>query len=215
MSRVHTILFDAGETLVEADDFFSFLAQAMGDASLRSILVKRFYPLLRRKPFSTIKDTWARLCAEMVREFGARPVDARAAYKDYFINHSRVYPDVIDALTSLRARGIKIILVSDADADVLHASLDKFGLVHFFSGMVISGEQRGYKPGPEMVEAARRFCAEPLDGILLVGDMDVDMEMAELLGVRGVLIDRAGKRRFPAPVRIESLRELLAIVEDS
>ena len=71
-----------------------------------------------------------------------------------------VFPEVPGALAELRARGWRLVPLSNTDADLLAASMEAIGVP--FDGTVVAGEIGSYKPAHgHWIVFSERFGADP------------------------------------------------------
>jgi putative hydrolase of the HAD superfamily len=128
----------------------------------------------------------------------------------------KFYDDVEPALMDLRARGIKIGIISNWDSRLKRIS-DGLGLTRLVDFLVISAEAGIRKPDPRIFRIALERAGVLPEEAIHVGDLpEEDAEGARRAGVRPILIDR--KRRltaqgFPAEVRVlTSLADLPSLL---
>jgi putative hydrolase of the HAD superfamily len=95
------------------------------------------------------------------------------------------YPDVRPALERWRARGLRLVVVSNWDAS-LPLTLARLGLE--FDGVVTSAEAGAAKPDPAIVHRALELAGTT--DALLVGDSPEDAAAARAAGIECVLLDR-------------------------
>jgi putative hydrolase of the HAD superfamily len=188
--RFHTVFLDVGGTIVDSPHFFEFVARRLfadGEAGIISDLRDNFVAAVRdhSAPFRSIRKLLELSVRAVCSKRGLPDVSASAGtlYRECFTSQARLYDDVIPTLNYFRERGVRMIVISDADADVLFEELELFGIRDYFDDFVISSEVKGYKPSRPMVEAGRARCREPLAGNLLVGDDIVDIETARRMGI--------------------------------
>lgn len=217
---IHTVLFDAGGTIVTGKTALETIADVLdpeGKTEVFDILRKTFLSLyLDDNPprFYTIRDMLTRCVQEAVRQLGCKDIsnDVPRLYRMTYREHGMMYDDTLPTLTRLKESGIKLILVSDADADVLAEQLTAYGVVDFFDATVISSDVRAYKPSDRTVTAIRKHCREPFDEVLFVGDTIVDIKTAEKLGAISALINRDGDYSIPADYQLKSLFDIFDIM---
>jgi len=103
-----------------------------------------------------------------------------------------VFPEVAEALGWLRARSLRLAVVSNWDSR-LPALLDRLELTGFFDEVLVSALEGVEKPGTEIFRrAAERLGVDPAR-CMHVGDSPLDdYRGAESAGMRAVLVDRAG-----------------------
>jgi putative hydrolase of the HAD superfamily len=107
----------------------------------------------------------------------------------------RAYPDAAPALAALRARGVRLVVVSNWDLS-LHERLAQTGLAPLVDGAVASAEIGIAKPDPAIFRHALRLAGGvPAAAALHVGDtLDADVAGARAAGVTPVLLARGGGR---------------------
>jgi putative hydrolase of the HAD superfamily len=155
---------------------------------------------------------WVRFTEDIVRGMGGdgdkvAEVALRIVRRWEHAAHFELYDDVVPVLGKLRTRGLRIGLVSNTSRD-LGAFVQHFALD--VDAWIASGSHGKVKPSPLIFEAALELVGCAADSAAMVGDSpDDDVAGAQAVGMRAVLLDRAG--RFPAAEhRIESLGELPA-----
>jgi putative hydrolase of the HAD superfamily len=119
------------------------------------------------------------------------------------------FDDARDALLAVRARGVRVIAVSNWDVSVLDV-LERVGLAPLLDGAVCSAVIGAAKPAPEIFEHALSLAGAAAADALHVGDsVTEDVAGASVVGIEPVLIDRAGRGERVAGVRtIGSLHQL-------
>jgi putative hydrolase of the HAD superfamily len=126
-------------------------------------------------------------CARLVsRELGAEltPGELVAAIR------FRPYPDAEPALGELRARGLRLIVVSNWDIS-LPRVLERCGLAGLVDETVTSAGAGARKPDPGIFNAALELAGADPGEALHVGDTeDEDLAGARAAGIRALLIDR-------------------------
>jgi HAD superfamily hydrolase (TIGR01662 family) len=129
-------------------------------------------------------------------------------------HHFELYDDVSDVLRLLHAQGMKIGLISNTQRS-LSAFESHFELDGLFA-VAISSFDHGYmKPHPSIFERAlRQVAARPHEAVMVGDSLAHDIEGALNLGMRAVLVSRAGTAPpCPGDVPvIRSLRELPALL---
>lgn len=123
-----------------------------------------------------------------------------------------VYPDVEPTLSGLKAKELKIGLVSNGFQQDLDYILVKVGLKKWFD--VISSIESCNCAKPEkqiFLYALSNLGIEPSEALFVGDSILQDYEGASAVEIKPVLIDREGK--FPSQyTKIQSLTELLTII---
>jgi HAD superfamily hydrolase (TIGR01509 family) len=117
--------------------------------------------------------------------------------------------EVLPALQALRARGLRIVVVSNANG-TLRAHLDRLDLTSRFDVVLDSQDEGVEKPDPRFFEIALARSGARKDTTIHVGDLYyVDVIGARSAGLRGVLLDEASLRPDADCPRVRSLDELV------
>jgi putative hydrolase of the HAD superfamily len=150
-------------------------------------------------------------CAETLREAipaaarrrlpGAEPlVDTLLASL-----HFDPYPDVRPALVDYRARGLRLVVVSNWDVS-LHAVLRNLALRPLIDGVLTSAEAGARKPAPAIFEQGLRLAGVSAGEAVHVGDsLEEDVAGARAAGIEPVLVRRDGR---PGPEGIRTITGL-------
>ena len=108
--------------------------------------------------------------------------DFKTAYAAICEDHTKPYNGILDMLTALRERGIRVAVVSNKfDAATKQLCAKYFGdLVE-----VAIGERAGVrkKPAPDTVYEALKELGVTVDHAVYIGDSDVDIRTAENCGM--------------------------------
>jgi HAD superfamily hydrolase (TIGR01509 family) len=117
--------------------------------------------------------------------------------------------DVVPALEALRALGLRLVVVSNANG-TLRAHLDRIGLTDRFDCVLDSADEGVEKPEPRFFDIALQRSGARRDTTIHVGDLYyVDVVGARTAGLRGVLLDEADLRPDADCPRIRTLDELV------
>ena len=145
-------------------------------------------------------------CAAVLQDALGFPALGRAVVRQAMLDSLafRVFPDVPPALRALRARGVRLVVVSNWDWS-LPEWLERAGLSKLVDGVVSSAVVGAAKPSPRIFRVALELAGAAPDEALHVGDSPArDVDGARAAGVRGVLIARGGG----APEGVEAIRSL-------
>ena len=119
------------------------------------------------------------------------------------------YADSAPTLRALRARGIRLVVVSNWDWS-LHERLLQTGLANLVDGAIASAEVGSAKPDGAIFAAALRKAGTTAEATWHVGDTpEADVEGARAAGIRPILIARGE----PVPAgAVRSLAELIPLL---
>jgi putative hydrolase of the HAD superfamily len=157
-------------------------------------------------------------CASVLRDaLGVEQVELEVVREAMLASlHFEAFPDAAAALDELRSRGVRVVAASNWDSS-LPEVLQRTGLAPLLDGVVSSAAAGAAKPDPRLFEAALELAGVAPGDALHVGDRpDKDVDGAQALGMRAVLIARDGPppSAAGAPV-IATLAELPPLVLDA
>ncbi len=152
----------------------------------------------------------------ILKHAGVMPSDStRAALVDLHAYHTAsnlweyVPPDVVPALEALRARDLRLVVVSNANG-TLRAHMDRIDLTRRFDWVLDSADEGVEKPDPRFFEIALARSGARKDTTIHVGDLyHVDVLGARSAGLRGVMLDEADLRPDADCPRVRSLDQLV------
>jgi len=123
-----------------------------------------------------------------------------------------VPPYVVPALEALRGRGLRLVVVSNANGTLL-AHMERLGLTARFDHIFDSADEGVEKPDPRFFEIALARSGARKDTTIHVGDLYyVDVVGARNAGLRGVLLDEANLRPDADCPRVQSLADLVSAI---
>jgi putative hydrolase of the HAD superfamily len=164
--------------------------------------------LLRERCAAVLREALERAGADLGEMSQAVVLEALLAALRF-----EAYPEVPATLRALRARGHRLVVVSNWDVS-LHEMLERTGLDELVDGALSSAEVGAPKPDPEIFRRALALAGCSAQGGLHVGDsLANDVAGAIAAGLQPVLVAREGHPDgVPAGVEvIGSLDELAAL----
>jgi putative hydrolase of the HAD superfamily len=158
------------------------------------------------------EEVWVLFTEQIIRGMGGNTerayecaVEMTRAWEH--AHNFQIFEDVLPALARLRASALKLGLVSNTGRD-----LDEFVAHHGLEvdAAVSSGAHGKTKPHPTIFLAAlTRLEVEPADAVMIGDSIEDDVEGAEAVGMRGLLLDR--ENRYPeVEKKLTDLRALPA-----
>lgn len=146
---------------------------------------------------------------------------AHALFHEHYLRgvsaHSEPYPDVIEALTDLKARGFGLACVTNKPAIFTHPLLEELELNGFFDYVVSGDSLPKKKPDPMQLHYVCQQLSIPEREAVLVGDSVNDIRAAKAAGMpvvcvsygynQGVDLTKSGPDAI-----IDSFRELSELV---
>ena len=159
---------------------------------------------------------WTFLYRRLLEELG---VPDESLVEELFATFSaaesyRLFDDVQGSLSELQQRGYRLGLISNFEG-WLDKMLMELEVGHLFEVSVISGVERVEKPDPAIYELALTKAGVDADRAVHVGDsLSLDVEPARAVGMHAVLLDRVGRYQHVSQMRIATLQELPAAIEN-
>jgi FMN phosphatase YigB (HAD superfamily) len=99
------------------------------------------------------------------------------------------FDDTLPVLQELKARGIKIVVLSNIGIDI-RGCLAQAGLTDLIDGLVLSYEVGVVKPDPEIFRLATNLLGLSAEQTLMVGDSWRDDAGAAAIGIRTLILPR-------------------------
>ncbi len=119
-----------------------------------------------------------------------RLADRFTAYRD---EQMFVFPGAHDAIDALKARGVKLALVTNGAAETQRAKIERFALTHRFDHIQIEGEHGFGKPEERAYSHAMDALGVTAGETWMVGDnLEWEVEVPQRLGIYAVWIDVHG-----------------------
>lgn len=115
--------------------------------------------------------------------------DLAAALYETLLDTWVPYGDALPVLRDLRARGLRLGVLSNAGVDVRQV-LDRSGMSPLLDAVVVSHEVGAVKPDPRIFERALELLGTGAGRTLMVGDNPHDDAGAARLGIRTLLLPR-------------------------
>jgi FMN phosphatase YigB (HAD superfamily) len=218
-----TVFFDIGGTLLGSYDLCETIARHLvedwPDEKAYQLVEKAF-----RKVYTNVRDSAKFLSVQDMiavtlkslasdHAYPDRSSQSREIYFEAFLNKSSLFPEVIAVLSELRNKGVRMIIASDSDLEIMEKELDRYHLNIFFTDKVLSGSVKCYKPSDLFINHLKQYVPTQVGRYYFVGDADVDVQSGKKLGITSILVDRQNTGLdFGADYVIHDLRELLPIL---
>ena len=195
---VKAVVFDLGGVLIDWDPRYLYRKLLADEAAVEEFLATVCTP-----EWNAEQDR-GRPFAEGVAELAERHPEHAVAIAAY---HER-WPEMlggdiggtVELLAELRAAGMPLYALTNWSAETFVVARERFGLLDWFDGVLVSGEERMIKPDPRFFRLlVERFGLAP-EATFYVDDSEANVEAARRLGFDAV--------RFTDPERLR--RDLAA-----
>ena len=224
--RVTGAVFDMDHTLFDRyatlRSLAPFLTERLAEDLVPGIGPDEFYRDLAEADRLHIVDGWEAIFGALAERGILRKEAAyprfRDALREAFRRNAVPFPFEDEFFSALRARSLKIALITNGSAELQSAKLRLLGMApRFDEVMIADGQNVAMKPDPEpFLRMADRLGEKP-ENLLYVGDNPVnDVDGSRRAGyipvwVKTTGVWRAGIER--APYEIDSIRELPGLID--
>lgn len=204
-NRPEWLTFDCYGTLIQWDEGLIAAMRIILERRQRSDvsipdLVKVYddheHQLEQSTPFRKFRDIVGTSLRTSLDAFGVASDDDDVATLTSSISAMPPFPEVVDALRSLKTQGYKLCIVSNAEDSVIAGNVAQLGGT---IDRVITAEQaQAYKPSAKLFRHAHDALGVSTDEVLhICASPTLDLTAARDLGFRSVWIDRNTGRRSP------------------
>jgi phosphoglycolate phosphatase len=101
-----------------------------------------------------------------------------AYYKDHMVDHTVLYPGVMETLDRLRAAGVKMAVLTNKPVRMSQAIVEALGMGGHFARVYGGNSFEQKKPHPVGIETLLIECGATKDRAMMVGDSAVDVRTA-------------------------------------
>jgi putative hydrolase of the HAD superfamily len=233
MRQPHTLLVDLDDTIINyggstAASWRAVCARTAqetpgldGDVLLAAIhRIRGWYwsdPERHREGRADLRAASRRIVHQALLEVGHDRRDLAAVvaerYRDLRDDSMHLFPGAVEALEQLRARGVRLGLVTNGTGPDQRAKLVRFDLERHFDHVLIEGEFGCGKPDTRVYLAAMQQLGSQPEATWFVGDnLEWDVAAPQRLGLYGVWIDTA-RAGLPAGSTVRPQRIVHALAE--
>ena len=161
-----------------------------------------------------VRDGFAALAAAgrpaLPIELATRLADRFSAYRE---EEMFVFPGAHDAIDALKARGVKLALVTNGGAGPQRAKVERFALTHRFDHIQIEGEHGFGKPEERAYLHAMQVLGVTAPETWMIGDnLEWEVEAPQRLGIYAIWIDVHGEG-LPADSTVKPDRIIRSLTE--
>lgn len=215
MNRFEICIFDWDGTLVDSEkhivDSLTYAASKLMLPELAYSTKKNIIGLSMQKALSTLYPDLSERDIEVMRQH----------YADYFFSVSQdasiLFNGVIETLTALSNSGVRLAVATGKSRHGLDKALHSTGLKRFFEIERCADETRS-KPDPLMLEEIAQFFQTDFSKIVMVGDTEYDLAMANNIAMPSVAVSygvhESERLALHKPLAIiDSITELPSIIQ--
>jgi len=200
---VKAVLFDFWGTLAENGAY----SPTKGTLKILRVrmdfkeFIVKFEDVFFKKSYPTQEDAFMAVCDE----FRVRPLPIVISKLIGLWNKNKLfakpYPEAVQALQALKDKGLKLAIVSNTQKGAVEDVLAKHDLAKYFDAVVLSYKHHALKQHGDLYNIALKELGVSKDDAIVVGDsVETDLEGAKAAGIKGILVDRKGRREYPDKV---------------
>ena len=136
--------------------------------------------------------------------------DAYEAQRDEGI---RPFDGALETLSELKARGVRLGLVTNGNGPYQRRKVERFGLARYFDGVLIEGEFGLGKPDERVYRhALAELGAEPTEAWMVGDNLEWEVAAPQRLGMYGVWVD-SKRTGLPSSTTVRPDRIILSLPE--
>ncbi len=221
--QVEAVLFDLGGTLIKTTQIPLVMREILKyrgiERSLKEISTawKKAEKGLNFRDLATLLDEfWVqwnlRILGNLQIKSNIRPLAEFIATHWWDYCDVTLYPDAEKVLLSLKARGVKMGVITNGLRSDVSEILPKVNLQNFFDVVVVIDTLKKMKPDIEVFTYAMDRLKTTTSNTIFVGDeVEADYEGAQRAGLPAYLIDRDHKVNDKKIDRLSSLEDLFEL----
>jgi len=218
--RAKAVLFDLGDTLIRTADIPEIYRRISANygVKLSTDEIRKAHRGVEASDaikgmITSGQEFWVRWNSEVLKRIGIRESRDFLARKidELWWEYAdlEIYPDVMETITQLKAKGVKIGVITNALKRDYEQILKKLKLTSFFDVVVGIDTLNRAKPDKEIFLHAVDMLGVCPEQVVFIGDsVKYDYEGAEHAGLKPLLIDREGK----ASESVETIRSLSEVL---
>lgn len=189
-----TVVFDLGGVLVDWDPRYLYRRLFDDPDEMESFLAE-----VTTAEWNAHQDAgrpWAEAIELLVAEHPERRELIEAFHRRWPEMLAGEIEGTVDVLAELRAAGVRLVALSNWSAEMFPVARARFDFLHWFEGIVISGDVGVNKPDRRIFQhLVERFSLEPA-ATLFIDDSPANVAAATALGFRAIqFTDALASRR--------------------
>jgi putative hydrolase of the HAD superfamily len=149
---------------------------------------------LREARREVVRDAFAALSSQGASVPALATQNAIAdRFTDYRDEQMHIFPDAHDTIDTLRAKGVRLALITNGDGVGQRAKIERFDLTHRFHHIQIEGEHGFGKPEPRAyLHALERLGVGARDSWMVGDNLEWEVTAPQRLGIHAIWFDAHG-----------------------
>lgn len=132
------------------------------------------------------------------------------------IERLRPFPDVVGALGAMKSAGLRLVVLSNGDPDMLERGVAFSGTAHLFDSVVSVAQAGSFKPHAVTYRTACELVGVAPAQVCFVANHAFDCVGAKAAGLHAAFVDRRGRPfgndTYPPDVVVPDVAELAALL---
>ena len=186
MKQINTIIFDLGGVLTDWNPEYVYLDVFNGDREK----MKWFFDHICTHDWNENQDAGyplAKATEERVAMFPEHEEWIRMFYGRWVEMLGEAIFDTVEILDKLISKKqYKIVALTNWSHETFPIALDRFEFLHWFEGIVVSGEEKTRKPFKEIYEITLNRFNIKAEQSIFIDDNSRNIEAAKALGINGI-----------------------------
>ena len=189
-----TIIFDLGGVLIDWNPEYVF-REIISDSERR----QHFFENICTHDWNVEQDAGRPISVAtqlLVDKHPEWEMEIRTFYDRWEDMLGGPIPETVELLRELRDGGKhRLLALTNWSAETFPVALQRYDFLHWFEGIVVSGDEKIRKPFPEIYQTLlSRFKVDPADAVF-IDDAIKNVQGAENAGIRGVHFQNAAALR--------------------
>ena len=191
MKQIDSIIFDLGGVLIDWNPEYVFLDVFKGDREK----MQWFFDTICTHDWNENQDAGyplAQATADLVSAFPDYENEIKAFYGRWTEMLGGAITETVDILkTLIDSKEYKVVALTNWSHETFPIALEKFDFLHWFEGIVVSGEEKTRKPFDDIFHLTlNRFHIEAEKSVF-IDDNARNIEAANKLGINAILFKNA------------------------
>ena len=184
MNQIKTIIFDLGGVLIDWNPEYVYLDVFNGDRKK----MKWFFDEICTHDWNLNQDAGYPLAQATADRIALFPEHTKLI-EMFYGRWEEMLGEAIDgtvAILDQLRRSYQVVALTNWSHETFPVALDKFEFLHWFEGIVVSGEEKTRKPFRDIYDITiNRFNLTPEASIFIDDNLD-NIEAANMLGINGI-----------------------------
>jgi putative hydrolase of the HAD superfamily len=160
------------------------------------------------------QEFWGRLAVQ--HQLPADTVAALLEIGGFYHTCFAAFPDTLACLAALRARGVRLAILTNFELPSIHLTLQNAGIDPSWCSALLSSATTGFpKPDARAYLAAAAALDLPPNACAFVDDLLENVAAAHALGMSGWLLNRSGVAPASVLPQIHDLHQLVSLLDIS